>query len=91
MSYEILKTIDFIDELRVDLDSVHPSKLQKLVDSKLIEVVDPGDGEPCFYMLSVAGAECWGAGVLAEEFKHRERFNVMEVDEILLWEQINSN
>lgn len=48
---KILNSIDFIDG-RVDLNSVHPTRLNLLVDEGLIDKVDTGDGESCFYVLS---------------------------------------
>lgn len=48
---KMLDSIDFIDG-RVDLNSIHPTNLLKLVEEGYIEKIDPGDGEPCFYVLS---------------------------------------
>ena len=53
-TYEILKTIDFIDG-RVDLESVHTSRLHKLIADGYIEQIDPEDGENEFYTLSLKG------------------------------------
>lgn len=55
-TYEILKTIDFIDG-RVDLESIHPSRLEKLISEGFVERIDPEDGENDFYTLSVKGEE----------------------------------
>lgn len=46
---KLLNSIDFIDG-RVDLNSIHPTNLLKLVEEGFIERVDPGDGESCFYI-----------------------------------------
>lgn len=51
---KILNSIDFVDG-RVDLNSVHPTRLNLLVDEGFIDKIDPGDGEPCFYILSSEG------------------------------------
>lgn len=48
---KILNSIDFIDG-RVDLNSVHPTRLNLLVNEGLIDKIDPGDGESCFYVMA---------------------------------------
>lgn len=48
---KILNSIDFIDG-RVDINSVHPTRLNLLVEEGFIDKVDPGDGEACFYIMS---------------------------------------
>ncbi len=56
---EILETIDFIDG-RVDLDSVHPNKLSRLVAEGLIDEIDPQNGEKSFYILTIKGKQLYG-------------------------------
>lgn len=48
---KILNSIDFIDG-RVDLNSIHPTNLLKLVEQGYIEKIDPSDGDVCFYILT---------------------------------------
>lgn len=71
---KILNSIDFIDG-RVDLLSVHPNNLFKLVDAGYIDRIDPGDGELIFYVLTRKGAETWANQVLDENLESIRKLN----------------
>jgi len=53
---KILETVDIING-RVDVNSVHPSKLRVLIEEGYVEEINPGDGEQSFYILTTHGKE----------------------------------
>jgi len=58
---EQVKNLDLKNNEQIDLESIHPKKLQMLIETGYVVLIDPEDGEKPFYMLTKEGKEIFNA------------------------------